>query len=278
MNHITGVRDALTVCDAMGSEVRVEILETILQHKAVNLDTLAKTLHLTNGALTAHIKKLSDAGLIRVTLGAGKRGKTKICTIAEDKILIDIDPAPKEESGTLFRMPVGSFTAARVMPHCGMADQDGLLGETDDERYFTHPHRSRAAAVWFNGMLSYTLPVPARAKGKPKRITVTFEAGALNKETALRIFLDDKEVGEAPVKQFSDRRGVLTPAWFPEALPQYGSLKTLTIDMGRVKLDGIDLEPVAHTPATLTFASTGAILFSSRFGDYNTDILCAYEY
>ena len=62
MNHITSVRDALPVCDAMGSEVRIEILETILKNKAVNLDTLAKTLHLTNGALTAHIKKLSDAG------------------------------------------------------------------------------------------------------------------------------------------------------------------------------------------------------------------------
>ena len=278
MNHITSVRDALPVCDAMGSEVRIEILETILKNKAVNLDTLAKTLHLTNGALTAHIKKLSDAGLIRITFGTGKRGKTKICTIAEDKILIDIDPTPQQDSGTLFRLPVGSFTAARVLPHCGMTDENGILGETDDERYFTHPQRLNATVVWFNGVLSYTLPVPARAKGRPKRITLEFEAGALVKDAPLRIFLDDKEVCDAPLKMLTDRRGVLTPTWFPASLPQYGSLKTLTIEPSGVKLDGLSFPPAPHTPTAVSFASPGAILFSARAGDYNTDIRCTYEY
>lgn len=278
MHHITGVREALAVCDAMGSEVRVEILETILEQKSVNLDTLAKTLHLTNGALTAHIKKLADAGLIRVTLSAGKRGKTKLCSIAEDKILIDIDPAPLQDSGALFHLPVGSFSAAHVRPHCGMADAQGLIGETDDARYFTHPQRDRAAAVWFNGALTYTLPVPARVNGRPKRVTLEFEVGGLQQETPLQVLLDDKDVGETSLGMFNDRPGVLTPGWFPAALPQYGSLKTLTIDAGGVKLDGIRLSHTPQTPATVTLSSPGAILFSSRFGDYNTDIRCTYTY
>lgn len=56
MLHYKNVREAYTICDAIGSEVRMEILEQILAHKEINLDSLAKNLHLTNGALTSHIK------------------------------------------------------------------------------------------------------------------------------------------------------------------------------------------------------------------------------
>lgn len=276
MIHITNVRDALRVCDAMGSEVRTEILELILEQKSVNLDTLAKSLHLTNGALTAHIRKLSGAGLIRVTESVGKRGIAKLCSVAEDKILIDIDPAPGGADASSFRIPVGAFTEAAVKPHCGLAGENGYIGELDDVRYFTYPDRADAAAVWFTGALTYTLPVPARSDGRIKETRIEFEAGGLTPGAVLRLFLGHSEVGRAELGCFTDRRGVLTPSWFSPALPQYGSLKTVAVHAGGVYLDGVKLSPPPDALTSIRLVSDGMILFSSRFGDYNTDLRCTF--
>ena len=55
------------------------------------MNDLASCLNITNGALTSHIKKLEDCGLITIASESAGHGNQKICSVHLDKILIDID-------------------------------------------------------------------------------------------------------------------------------------------------------------------------------------------
>lgn len=279
MIHVKSVRDALKLCDAIGSEVRTDILEQIMESKNVNLNTLAQTMHLTNGALTTHIRKLENAGLINVRSVSGKRGMSKQCSIAEDKILIDIDPSLRNVATHSFTLPIGSFSAYRVSPHCGIAEENGYFGELDNERYFSYPERINAKAIWYNGYVTYDIPKPARENGHYKELRIEFEAASLNSGTSGVIFIDDKEIGSFPLISPHERAGILTPEWFSASLPRYGSLKVLTFSASGIFIDGIRLSPpVKSNPERLKIASDGIIIFSSSFGDYNTNIDCNFFY
>lgn len=96
MKHFSSLREAYKLCDAIGSPVRLEILEKIIALPGVNLSILAQMLHLTNGALTGHIKKLESAGLITVKRSDGARGKIKQCTIVPERIVIEVAPYVQE--------------------------------------------------------------------------------------------------------------------------------------------------------------------------------------
>ena len=57
MLHITSLEDGLDLFKALGSEVRISIIKLLLSHKGMNMNELASSLNITNGALTSHIKK-----------------------------------------------------------------------------------------------------------------------------------------------------------------------------------------------------------------------------
>ena len=66
MLHIKSLDDGLEVFKALGSEVRVNIVKLLLENREMNMNELASSLGITNGALTSHIKKLEETGIIKV--------------------------------------------------------------------------------------------------------------------------------------------------------------------------------------------------------------------
>ena len=66
MLHIKSLDDGLEVFKALGSEVRINIVKLLLENREMNMNELASSLGITNGALTSHIKKLEEAGIIKV--------------------------------------------------------------------------------------------------------------------------------------------------------------------------------------------------------------------
>ena len=58
MLHITSLSDGLDIFKALGSDVRIEILNILLDNNNMSMNELASRLSITNGALTSHIKKL----------------------------------------------------------------------------------------------------------------------------------------------------------------------------------------------------------------------------
>ncbi|MCH5161586.1 MAG: helix-turn-helix domain-containing protein [Clostridiales bacterium] len=280
MRHFTDISAAQSFCECLASPARVEILKLVLEKKADSLDSLAKTLHMTNGAITQHVKKLVDAGLVKLVEFPGKHGTAKKCVVTVDRVIIDIAADAVSETERNFELPIGSFTAAAVKPYCAIASSDGFIGERDDPRYFTFPERINATFLYFNsGNITYTLPAPAK---KPlKSITVSMEISSKpyghgrSRDSVVSFAFGETKIGEHRIDgEFTDRRGLFTPSIFSD-MPQYGKYKTLTVDEKGSFLDGIKLgstsiSDIRTDNPSLTLSTDGGIaLFGKGYGDYN---------
>ncbi|MDE6398363.1 MAG: helix-turn-helix domain-containing protein [Clostridiales bacterium] len=289
MKHFTALKDAYSLCEAIGSPVRMDILAQILEHRAVTLSDLAKDLHLSNGALTPHIKRLESVGLIRVTDTPGKRGTAKVCTMAVDKILIDVASFLPEKTQS-FMLPVGQYRSAQTARRCALIGARGFIGEADDPRYFTYPEHADCLGLWLtDGELTYTLPTVQSAGTVISEIRFHFEISALASrgETLpgqISFFIDDVPLGSATLPDENhDRSGALNPDWYDNVFPQYGSMKTLSVNARGSFWDGIKISEVTlarlHGLKTFTLSShAGFALFGKSLGDYAVEIGYTIEY
>lgn len=283
MLHHSNLRDAFNVCDAIGSEVRLEILEQILMHKNINIDTIAKNLHLTNGALTKHIKKLKDAGLIRVREVAGKRGYQKQCSMKVSKLLIDL--SAYEDTGSLesSEIPLGLYSTFKANDVCGLANETGYIGMTNESNAFLSPLRATAEALWVkDGYLTYPLPAPREKSATIEEIRISLEITPLglstHSQSQIEFLLDSESLGSVKIyPQSTARKGFLTPQWFNESIPSYGTVRHLRITNRGSFVDGDRISGV--TPKSffegscLTIKSTdGFVIFGKKFGDFNQAI------
>ena len=66
---------------ALGSEVRINIVKLLLENREMNMNELASSLGITNGALTSHIKKLEETGIIKVLTEHEGHGNQKMCRV-----------------------------------------------------------------------------------------------------------------------------------------------------------------------------------------------------
>ena len=92
MLHIEKLSDGLNLFKALGSDVRLEIVRLLVE-QPMNMNELAGKLHITNGALTTHIKKLEECGVVAVSSDSGGHGNQKICQVVPDKLLINVKNA-----------------------------------------------------------------------------------------------------------------------------------------------------------------------------------------
>ncbi len=164
MLHIKSLDEGLELFKALGSDVRVEIIKILLNENSMNMNELASRLNITNGALTSHIKKLEECGVVTVSSEASGHGNQKVCSVHLDKILIELQDKPQNENIYTTDIKVGLFSDYSVYPTCGLATSSRLIGEVDDTRYFAHPDRYEADILWFTkGYVEYAIPnfVPA---------------------------------------------------------------------------------------------------------------------
>ena len=96
MLHIKNLDDGLEVFKALGSELRINVLKLLLENGEMNMNELASNLGITNGAMTSHIKKLEQAGIVKVTTEHGGHGNQKLCRVAVDKVLVEIEAQETE--------------------------------------------------------------------------------------------------------------------------------------------------------------------------------------
>ncbi len=123
------------------------------------MNELAGRLNITAGALTGHVKKLEECGVLKVSAEGTGHGNVKRCSVVPDRILIDFRPKDVNKNTWQVSLKVGQFSECEVWPTCGMASKEGLIGELDDVRYFSHPARFAADILWFGrGYVEYTVP------------------------------------------------------------------------------------------------------------------------
>ncbi|SCP99326.1 ArsR/SmtB family transcription factor [Anaerobium acetethylicum] len=303
MLHIKNLEEGLPVLKALGSELRISIINLLLEHKEMNMNELASSLGITNGALTSHVKKLEDSGIIKILTEYTGHGNQKICRVNIDKILIDIatDEAAGEENIYNTEVKVGHFSDYAIYPTCGLATPDSLIGEVDDPRYFAHPDRINAGILWFmKGHIEYIIPNLLPASQKIDQITLSFEisseAPGVNNDwpSDISFVMNDVLMGTwTSPGDYGDVRGIFTPDWWFPNWNQYGLLKMLVVNKKGTFIDGLKISDVTVDQLNLNYKSTirfkfmikddaenvgGMTLFGSSFGNYNQDIKVRIQY
>lgn len=296
MLHITSLDDGLDVFKALGSEIRVEIVKTLLKNHSMNMNELASHLKITNGALTSHIKKLEDCGIVSVSMKNGGHGNQKMCSVHLDSILIDLNgEKPDDKNVYRTQIRVGHYTDYDVYPTCGLASSTSIVGEVDDARYFAHPDRYNADILWFtNGYVEYAIPNFIPASQKIDQITISAELGSEAPgcndvwPSDIHFYLNGKFIGMwTSPGDFGDVKGLFTPDWWYPNWNQYGLLKLLVINHNGSFIDGLKISDTCIDDFNLDYHSTmkfrmavprdaehvgGLTIFGKTFGNYSQDI------
>ena len=303
MLHVKNLDEGLEIFKALGSELRINIIKLLQENHEMNMNELATSLGITNGALTSHIKKLEESGIIQVMTERGSHGNQKVCKVAVYKIVVDVESEENEEDQNIYNteVKVGHYSDYDVYPTCGLATSQAIVGEVDDPRYFSHPDRINAGILWFTkGYIEYMIPNLLPSATKIDQITVSLEisseAPGINNDwpSDISILLNDVKIGTwTSPGDYGDVQGIFTPDWWFPNWNQYGLLKMIVINKKGTFVDGLKISNVTINEFNLDYKSTvrfkfeieedaknvgGITIFGSEFGNYNQDIKVRIAY
>ena len=295
MLHLTTLNDGLELFKALGSDVRIQILNLLLENEHMSMNQLAAQLNITNGALTSHIKKLEECGLINISNDSAGHGNQKICSVMQDKILIEFEKPDDYSNAFTTAVKVAQFSDHRIRPTCGLATNEAVIGELDDIRYFDHPDRFNADIMWFtSGYVEYTIPNLIPNQSRINQISFSFEISSeapgvdSNWPSDISFYINNTRIGTwTSPGDYGDVRGVFTPDWWPPNWNQYGLLKLIVVNRKGTFIDGLKISDVSTNDLMLDYTSSikfkiaveedaehvgGVTLFGQTFGNYGQDI------
>ena len=301
MIHITSLDDGLETFKALGSDTRIQILNILLENEQMSMNQLATELNISNGALTGHIKKLEECGLINISNESAGHGNQKMCSVTQDRIIVDIKKPIDYKNVFETEIKVGQFSRHQVWPTCGIATSESVIGEFDDIRYFNHPDRFTANILWFTkGYVEYTRPnlIPSNQRITQLSISAELSSEAPgidnNWPSDISFYINDTKIGMwTSPGDFGDVHGMFTPQWWPQNWNQYGLLKLLVINDYGTYIDGLKISDVSTLSLHLDYNSDirlrlavendsehvgGITLYGKSFGNYDQDIRVAINY
>ena len=301
MIHITSLDDGLETFKALGSDTRIQILNILLENEQMSMNQLATELNISNGALTGHIKKLEECGLINISNESAGHGNQKMCSVTQDRIIVDIKKPIDYKNVFETEIKVGQFSRHQVWPTCGIATRESVIGELDDLRYFNHPDRFTANSLWFTkGYVEYTIPnlIPSNQRITQLSISAELSSEAPgidnNWPSDISFYINDTKIGMwTSPGDFGDVHGMFTPQWWPQNWNQYGLLKLLVINDYGTYIDGLKISDVSTLSLHLDYNSDirlrlavendsehvgGITLYGKSFGNYDQDIRVAINY
>lgn len=301
MIHITSLDDGLETFKALGSDTRIQILNILLENEQMSMNQLATELNVSNGALTGHIKKLEECGLINISNESAGHGNQKMCSVTQDRIIVDIKKPIDYKNVFETEIKVGQFSRHQVWPTCGIATSESVIGEFDDIRYFNHPDRFTANILWFTkGYVEYTIPnlIPSNQRITQLSISAELSSEAPgidnNWPSDISFYINDTKIGMwTSPGDFGDVHGMFTPQWWPQNWNQYGLLKLLVINDYGTYIDGLKISDVSTLSLHLDYNSDirlrlavendsehvgGITLYGKSFGNYDQDIRVAINY
>ena len=301
MIHITSLDDGLELFKALGSDIRIQILKILLENNQMSMNQIANELNISNGALTGHIKKLEECGLISASNDSSGHGNQKLCSLIQDRILVEIEKPIDLSNVYNTSITVGQFSSHYICPTCGMATSSFVIGELDDVRYFDHPDHFNADIMWFTkGYVEYVIPnlIPRNQKITQLSLSaeISSEAPGIDNDwpSDISFYINDTLVGTwTSPGDYGDVHGMFTPEWWPQNWNQYGLLKLLVINHKGTFIDGLKISDITTSELKLDYTSTirfriaveedsahvgGLTIFGKSFGNYDQDIVVSINY
>lgn len=299
---INSLEEGVEVFKALGSDLRANIIKLLLKNEEMNMRELASALHITNGAITSHIKKLEEAGIVEVMTECGGKGNQKICRIKVEQILVSMDEQEKKELRVYeTQIKVGDFCAYDVLPTCGLASTDKIIGTFDTPSAFEEAGHTQAGILWFSqGYVEYDMTSLLSEHQRIAQLTLCFEIsseapGYQNDWLSdISFKINGKYLGKwTSPGDFGGKNGIYTPSWWSRSVNQYGLLKMLVINRSGCFLDGLKLSDLSMDELQLEKSGDirfrfevdknaehvgGLTLFGHGFGNYNQDIMVRAHY
>jgi predicted transcriptional regulator len=284
------------VTKALGSDKRLAILKLLGTQTCSVLD-IAQALDIPQSTATQHINILEKAGLITTDLMPAKRGLQKICARVYDHIDIRLPAEPEAiDTTSTISMPLGAYTDADVCPTCGLANENGIIGEIDNPVTFFEPEHITAQLIWFrSGYIEYRFPNRLPPGAELESLELSFEVcseAPLNHPewpSDVTVWINGQDIGTwTSPTDFGRERGILTPAWWDNNNSQYGLLKVWKVTPTGSYVDGAQTSPVSLADLTSdldskisvrigfkedTHNAGGINLFGKKFGNYPQDII-----
>lgn len=295
-----GFTDLLALGRALDSAARVEALRLLSQEGSLSAGELAQKLGLTPGAMTGHIRRLQEAGLVDVENANGAHGVRRMVRLRQKRLALNLEAAPEAERSYAVELPVGAYAAHRVLPTCGLAAPEGWIGQVDDPRAFDDPRHFSAGVLWLlEGYVEYRIPNRIPRGGRLKSLSIVQEIASEAPGTCgdwpsrIAFSLGGVEVGSwVSPGDYGDRRGLWNPPWWNDGLNQYGLRKTLRVDAAGAFMDGERIGSVTAADLPLRGGEAlayrmqvaadghggGLTLFGRGFGNYGRDIAVSVEY
>lgn len=296
MRDVTTPDDIQTLCKALSSPVRLQMLKLIAEKKRINLNEMATALGVTSGAITQHMKPLLEADLVEFMYVPGKRGSQKICVLKEHNFMIDILSTIDHTLMYETEIPIGNYTQYRVFPTCGIATKTEVIGEVDEPRYFDAPETKDAGILWFTrGFVEFRVPNYLKKNQTIEELQLSFEISSeapgvcSNWPSDIHFSINGIDLGfwTSPGDFGGEIKGIYTPEWWDENWNSYGLLKLLTINREGAYIDGGKISDTNIDALGITSDSAirfriavpddaanvgGCTFFGKGFGNYNQDI------
>ena len=300
MIYLKDFRQGRLLYEALDSDVRLGILEELLENKELNLAYFAKRFDVSNGAITAHVFFLNAAALIEISTSSGIRGTQKICSLAADKIVIDFLSRPHEEGRVeSASIDVGQYADYEAHPTCGLATREHIVGRFDDPACFSYPERFRAGIVWMAyGYVEYLIPNYISEGAELAELQISLEIASeapgyvAYYPSDIVFSLNGMRLGVYQSKgEYNDRTGTVSPSWWFGNLGQYGKKLFIAVNelgtyFGGTKVSDVrlsDLAVCAGRQIRFRIAVPedaknrgGFTLFGKGFGDYDEGIECNF--
>lgn len=290
----------LLVYEALASKVRLRIIEILAQGPR-NIKELAESLDLSSAIMTMHVRKLEDAGIITSKRVKSNGGIQKLCSLAIDHLDIEFPKSLDEERKYHeIVVPVGHYTDFNILPTCGLATRENVIGYFDDPRYFLDVERVNAKILWFmKGYIEYRIPNYLLSNERLEELEISMELGSeapgYNNDwpSKINFYVNGEYLGQwTSPGDFGDKRGRYTPSWWSSDINQYGLLKILKVNkqgswMDGVKISDISLNELNIQHDNLVFKievseeeinAGGLTLYGAGFGNYDQDIVVKLYY
>lgn len=280
---------------ALSSKLRVEILQYLAAYPGTGMMELADFFQVSRAAITQNIRQLNEAGLVEFGQSADDSGARKSCYLTEQQFMLNLGRQFQKQKIYSTEIPIGQFINYEVIPTCGIATTEKLIGHVDDPAFFADPQRVEAGILWFGaGYVEYRLPNYLQKGQQVEELQFSMELSseapgvAENWPSDLSFSFNDIQLGNwTSPGDYGDVHGRFTPNWWIPNWNQYGLLKLLCINKSGTYVDGLMVSPVRiedldinekkeflfriAAPAEALNAG-GCTIFGRGFGNYNQGI------
>lgn len=293
--------DGLKIFKALANEQRLNILRA-LNNGPLNVNEISEKLNIPFSTTAVNIQKLQDVGIISTEIIPG-HGNQKVSSKKYDNILVNLSPYEQasQDNHYIIDLPIGDYVDCHVEPTCGMADENGYIGNLDNPRCFFEPDKRHAQLLWFrSGYIEYRFPnrLPKNAVVQELSISAEMCSEAPYHQddwpSDITLSLNHHEIGTWTCpSDFGGTRGFYTPTWRKTSSSQFGLLKYWKVNqngsyiddrkISSITLKELNLESLPFFSVRIAVKEDaknmgGLNLFGPKFGNHRQGLVMKVSY